>query len=79
MDREAWRAATHGLAKSETRLSDFQFTNQFKFVKVKVLVAQSSLTLCDPIDCGLPGFSVRGILQAIILEWVAIPFSRGSS
>ena len=65
--------------KSQTRLSDFQFTNQFKFVKVKVLVAQSSPTLCDPIDCGLQGFSVRGILQARMLEWVAIPFSRGSS
>ena len=47
--------------------------------KVKVLVAQSCLTLCDPIDCSPPGSSVRGILQARILEWVAIPFSRGSS
>ena len=43
------------------------------------LVAQSCLTLCDPVDCSLPGFSVHGILQARILEWVAIPFSRGSS
>ena len=42
--------------------------------KVQVLVAQSCLTLCDPIDCSLPGFSVHGILQARILEWVAIPF-----
>ena len=32
---------------------------------------QSCLTLCDPIDCGPPGFSVQGILQARILEWVA--------
>ena len=37
------------------------------------------LTLWDPIDCSLPGASVHGILQARILEWVAIPFSRGSS
>ena len=36
-------------------------------------------TLCDPIDCILPGSSVHGILQARILEWVAVPFSRGSS
>ena len=36
-------------------------------------------TLCDPMDCSLPGSSVHGILQARILEWVAIPFSRGSS
>ena len=48
-------------------------------VKVKVLVAQSCLTLCDPTDCSLPGSSIHGILQARILEWVAIPFSRGSS
>ena len=45
-------------------------------VTVKVLVAQSCLTLCDPMDCSLPGSSVHGILQARILEWVAIPFSR---
>ena len=36
------------------------------------------LTLCDPMDCSLSGSSVHGILQARILEWVAIPFSRGS-
>ena len=42
-------------------------------------VAQSCLTLCDPMDCSLPGSSVHGILQARILEWVAISFSRGSS
>ena len=41
--------------------------------------AQSCLTLCDPTDCGLPGSSVHGILQARVLEWVVIPFSRGSS
>ena len=41
-------------------------------------VAQSCLTLCDPVDCSLPGFSIHGILQARILEWVTISFSRGS-
>ena len=46
---------------------------------VKVLVAQSCLTLCNPMDCSPPDFSVHGILQARILEWVAIPFSRESS
>ena len=40
---------------------------------------QSGPTLCDPMDCSLPGSSVHGILQARILEWVVIPFSRGSS
>ena len=42
-------------------------------------VAQSCLTLCDPIDCSLPGSSVHGIFQAIVLECIAISFSRGSS
>ena len=42
-------------------------------------VTQSRPTLCDPMDCSLPGSSVHGILQARILEWVAFPFSRGSS
>ena len=46
---------------------------------VKVLVIQLCLTLCDPMECSTPGFSLHGILQASILEWVAIPFSRGSS
>ena len=40
---------------------------------------QSCLTLWDPMDCSLPGSSVHGILQARILEWVAMPSSRGSS
>ena len=42
-------------------------------------VAQSCPTLCDPMDCSLPGSSVPGILQARILEWVAVSFSRESS
>ena len=42
-------------------------------------VAQLCLSVCDPMDCSSPDFSVCGILQARILEWVGIPFSRGSS
>ena len=45
-------------------------------MKVKVKVSQLSLTLCNPMDCSLPGFSIHGILQARILEWIAIPFFR---
>ena len=37
-------------------------------------VTQSCLTLCDPIDCSPPGSSVRGISQARMLEWVAVPY-----
>ena len=44
-----------------------------------VLVAKSCLTLCNPMDYRPPGSSLHGVLQARILEWVAIPFSRGSS
>ena len=44
-----------------------------------VLVIQSCLTLCDPMNCSPPISSVHGILQARILEWVAVPSSRGSS
>ena len=47
--------------------------------ELSVLVAQSCLTLCNPTDCNLPGCIVPGILQAKILEWVAISLSRGSS
>ena len=42
-------------------------------------VAQWRPTLCNPVDCSLPGFSVRWIFQARILEWVVISSSRGSS
>ena len=54
------------------------------FLKIHVLeseseVAQSCLTRSNPVDCSLPGSAVHGILQARILEWVAISFSRGSS
>ena len=54
----------------------FSLTNESES---ESLVAQSCPTLCDPMDCRLPGSSVHGIFQARILEWVAISFSRGSS
>ena len=47
-------------------------------IEVKMLVAQLCLTLSNPMDSSPPGSSVHGILQARILEWVAILFSRGS-
>ena len=48
-------------------------------VRPHVLVTQSCLTLCHSVDYSPPGSSVHGILQARILEWIPIPFSRGSS
>ena len=55
------------------------FTSLDFQVKSESEVAQLCPTLCNPVDCSLPGSSIHGILQARILEWVAISFSRGSS
>ena len=67
--------------KKILRSTTLPFTINYRQNKVKVKseVAQSCLTLCDPMDCSLPGSSTRGILQARVLEWVAISFSRRSS
>ena len=51
------------------------FLLQFMEVKSEHEVAQSCLTLSDPMDCSLPGFSVHGIFQARVLKWGAIAFS----
>ena len=64
-------AGTQGDEGNETRFSPL--------VAAAVLVTQSCPTLCDPVDCSPSGSSVHWVLQARILEWVAIPFSRGSS
>ena len=62
-------------------VSSLTFTslNRFEFSFVhgdrKSEVAESHPTLCDPMDCSLPGSSVHGIFQARVLEWVAISFS----
>ena len=53
-------------------------TYSIVFPLVCMLVVQLCLTLCDHVDYRLPGSSDHGLLQARILEWVAIPFSRGS-
>ena len=50
------------------------YTRQHK----ECMHAQSCLIICSPMDCSLLGFSVHGIFQAGILEWVAISYSRGS-
>ena len=58
----------------------YKFDSESTFQNYAILetetFAQSFPTLCDPMDCSPPVSSVHGILQARILEWVAIPFSR---
>ena len=77
IDRGVWRAIVHGVTNSWTQLSTHNLAGinfiVWYGVKVKVKVTQVCLTLCDPID-----YTVHGIFQARILEWVAIPFSRSS-
>ena len=78
-----WMAGNKSIGAdySVYRNSDIMYTwsNVIKQRWGEVLVTQSCLTLCKPMDCSPPGSSIYGILQARILEWVAIPFSRGSS
>ena len=70
-----FREVAEGMSENKRCLL-FSFTF---LVTVTGLVPQTCLTLCDPLDCSLPGSSVHGILQARILEWVAVPSSRRSS
>ena len=66
--------------KFSTPLSKYQGVKFLDcMIKVKVFIAQLYPTLCDAMDCSPSGFTVHGILQARILEWTAISFSRGSS
>ena len=66
MDRGTWQATVHGIAESDMT----------KHAAAAAKSLQSCPTLCDPIDGSPPGFPVPGILQARILEWVAISFWR---
>ena len=76
------RNATYILGKysQQTRCKrELPLTNKERFVLVVCCVVASHVhLLCDPMDCSPPGSSVHGILQARILEWVAISFFRGS-
>ena len=64
---------------SSLRLSSHIHTWLLEKPCVLCLVAQWCPTLCDPMDCSLPASAVHGILQARIVEWVAMPSFRGSS
>jgi len=64
----------HALGSKNQNINQKRYCNTFYAAAAKSL--QSCPTLCDPMDCSLPGFSVHGILQARTLEWVAISFSN---
>ena len=68
----------HGLYSPPRLLCPWDFPRILEWMN-ECEIAQSCLTLCDPMDCSLPGFSVHGIFQAIVLEWIAISLSKGSS
>ena len=79
MNRGVWRAMVHGITK-ELDMTEHAHMHQRKIVPASLLHSwasaakslQSCLTLCNPTDCSPPGSPVPGILQARILEWVAI-------
>ena len=72
-----WGCGTCRKSSIKTLIIDIKAWAKWYFVCV--LVSHSCSTLCDPMNRSPPGSSVHGILQAGILEWVAIPFSKGFS
>ena len=80
MDRGTWQATARGSTKSQDWAQHYLFhlNSTLYCSSAESEVAQLCPTLCDPMDCSLPRSYVHGILQARILEWVAISFSRGS-
>ena len=80
-----WERSTWSQVKREEKWSCDHIgtcASRRRFMKKKKSeneVAQLCPTLCNHMDCSLPGFSIHGIFQARVLEWVAISFSKGSS
>ena len=70
MDRGDWWDTVHGVAQSQTQLKQLSTHHESESE-----VTQLCPTLCNPMNCSLPGPSVHGIFQARVLEWVAISFS----
>ena len=70
-----------GLYRIGSRIlgTKFLYADFILMLDILLILHVSSVTLCDPMYCSLPGFSLHGIIPARILEWVAVSFSRGSS
>ena len=91
MDGGAWQSMVHRVTKSQRGLKSLSSHTyiwcviiiESESISLSVpcdsVVSRSWLTLCNPMDYSPSGSSVRGLLQASILEWGAMPFSRGSS
>ena len=74
-----WNFTVHILLNPGLENFEHYFTSVWDERQSQSEVAQLCLTLCDPMDCSLPGCSLHGILQARVLEWGSISFSRRSS
>ena len=72
-------AAVYGVMQSRTRLKRLSRLTPLRCARVCIKSPQSCPTLCSPMDCHLPGFSVHGMLHARILKWAAMPSPRGPS
>ena len=73
-------SSVHGISQARILFPESPDNRcSLKRLIVSVLLLQSCLTLCDPLDCSPPGFSVYGIFPVKILAWVAMLSSRGSS
>ena len=77
--RNLWRTRASTRPKDEVRGRHRNPWEQWPTLFLRAKLLESRLPLCDPMDCSHPGFSICGILQARILQWVAMPSSRGSS
>ena len=78
----SWIPREPGTMPKETTDLEDRLLKELKLLRgIRMIASMCAklLQLCDPVDCSLPGSSVHGILQARILDWVAMPSSRGSS
>ena len=77
--RQHIKKQRHYFANKILSSQSYGFPNSNLWIWVCMLVAQSCLTLCEPRDCSLRGFSIHGILHSRIWEWIVFSFSRGNS
>ena len=74
-----WYLKQNSPSPPSSQLSKMVASLVVQWIRILSRLAQSCPTHCNPMDCSLPGSSVHGIFQAIVLEWIVISFSRGSS